>query len=316
MICVSFSNEYISYGQLIKEGNEYIIETVQKLPLTHPFLPENINNPEFTESLTRAFQDILSGLPKPDSYVALVLPSIWFDISIQSTDAGLSEEDQEETLNWKVAKRLGTAFDRKFVQYYPIPSSDTAQDFLTVSYFKEIGKKLLTASQAVGLNINIIDIDLFSAAAAIERLEGIKANERWAVWLIDDQIHDLLVIDQGNFRQYCRFSFADIETYRILHKSSADDISEKIVAELNGIRTFEIESFSAVDRVYFYSHSVDSEFFNMLLTYDIENLKTIDTFEKYKPEKLYEEDGDGIGAMCQFIELLGLMFRKMPKDPE
>ena len=317
MICVSFSEESVRYGQLIKTGEEYSIENVQKFPLTIPFIPENISNPEFVNSLTKAFKDIRSSLPQPDSYVAVTLPAIWFDISIQTTDEGLSEDELEESLNWKIAKRLGSAFDNKFVQHYPLSTkSDSELDFLSISYYKELGKILLTASQAADFNIHIMDIDLFSAATALERMENIKPSEKWAVWLVGEDVHELLVIDSGDFRQWCRFTFPDMESYSILHKSSADDISEKIIADINGIRTFEVENFSAVNKIYYYSYSVDSEFFNMLLTYDIENLKTVDTFKDYKPVQIYEDDGSGIGAMCQFIDILGLMFRKMPKDVE
>jgi len=315
MICISFSEESVRYGQLIKNGEDYVIETVQKFPLAVPFLPESISNPEFSNSLGKAFLDIRSNLPKPDSYVAVTLPSIWFDISSQAIDAGMSEENLEEALNWKISKRLGAVYDKKFVQHYPLSKkSGSDQSYLTVSYYKELGKLFLKASQAADFNIHIMDIDLFSAALAIEQLEDIGENEKWAIWLVGEQVHDLIVIDSGDFRQLCRFDFSDMENYTILHKSSADDISEKVIADINGIRTFELENFSAVDRIYYYSYSVDSEFFNMLLTYDIKNLKNIDTFEKYKPLNLYQEDGSGTGAMCQYIDLLGLMFRKMPKE--
>jgi len=315
MICVSFSEEFVRFGQLIKDGEDYIIETVQKYSLALPFLPENISNPEFSSSLEKAFRDIRSNLPKPDNYVAVTLPSIWFDISTQTIDAGMSEEDAEAVLNWKMAKRLGSAYDNKFVQHYPLSmESDSGQLYLSVSYYKELGKLLLKASQAADFNIHIMDVNLLTAAMAVERLESVSKKEKWAIWLVGEQIHDLIVIDGGEFRQQCRFDFADIENYNILHKSSADDICEKVIADINGIRTFELEKFSAVDRIYYFSYAVDSEFFNMLLTYDVENLKIIDTFEKYKPVVLYEEDGSGVGAMCQFIDLLGLMFRKMPED--
>ncbi|MDO9548108.1 MAG: hypothetical protein Q7J65_03985 [Candidatus Marinimicrobia bacterium] len=315
MICVSFSEEFVRYGQLIKNGEDYVIETVQKFPLSVPFLPENISNPEFGNSLEKAFLDIRSNLPKPDSYVAVTLPSIWFDISSQAIDAGMSEDNLEEALNWKISKRLGAVYDKKFVQHYPLSKkSGSDQSYLSVSYFKELGKLFLKASQAADFNIHIMDIDLFSAALAIEQLEDIGKNEKWAIWLVGEPVHNLIVIDSGDFRQLCRFDFSDMENYTILHKSSADDIAEKVIADINGIRTFEMENFSAVDHIYYYSHAVDSEFFNMLLTYDVKNLKTIDTFENIKPVEIFEENGSGIGAMCQYIDLLGLMFRKMPKE--
>ncbi|MGC9363354.1 MAG: hypothetical protein ACP5FZ_02155 [Fidelibacterota bacterium] len=315
MICVSFSEEFVRYGQLLKDGEEYTIEVINKFPLATPFNPENINHPKMGNTLEKAFQDIRSDLAKPDDYVAVALPSVWFDISTETMDADLSEDDLEKGLNWKIAKRLGQVAEQKFVQYYPLPHNSGAERcFLAVSYYKDLGKLLLRASQAAEFNIHIMDIDLFSAAAALEHLIEIRKSEKWAVWLVNEQIHDMLIIESGNFSQLCRFEFPDMENYIIHHKSSASDIGEKIIADINGIRTFELETFSAVDRIFYYSYTVDSEFFNMLLTYNIENFSTIDTFAGKKPVRLYEDDGNGIGAMCQFIDLLGLMYRKIPKD--
>lgn len=315
MICISFSDEYVRYGQLVKNGEEYIIEVVNKFPLSTPFRPENVARPELAGSLEKAFLDIRADLMKPDDYAAITLPSVWFDISTETMDTDITEDDLEEALNWKIARRLGAVMDQKFVQYYPLPDkSGSKRSFLAVSYFKELGKLFLRASQAADFNIHIMDINLFSAALALEHLEDIGSKEKWAVWLVNEPVHDMLVIEAGTFSQLCRFEFPDMENYKILHKSSASDLGEKIVANINGIRTFELEQFSAVDRIYYYSFSVDSEFFNMLLTYDIENFNTIDTFANKKPVRLFEDDGNGIGAMCQFIDLLGLMFRKIPKE--
>ncbi len=315
MICISLSDEYVRFGQLIKTPEEYVIETIQKHPLSIPFRPENIGNPQLAESLQETFQYIQDSLPKPDSYVALTIPSIWFDLSVQEMDAGLSPENTEEALNWNITKRLGMVADQKFIQHYPLQNPGKLQEsYLSVSYYKELGKLLLKASQAIGLNIHIMDINLLSAARAYEKMDNIDKSEKWAVWLVGEQIHSLIVIDSGEFRQLLRFEFSDLENYSIIHQTSADEIGEKVVAEINGIRTFETENLSVIDRLYFYSYEVDSEFFNMLLTYDIKNMKTLDPFERFVPVDLYEEEGNGIGAMCQFVDLMGLILRKMPGD--
>lgn len=313
MICISLSGEFVRFGQLFKTNEDYTIEIVRKKTLSTPFIPENINDPQLLSALQEVFQEIRADLPVPDRYVAIALPAEWFDLSRQEVDSGLSRENIEEALNWNAAKRLGPVADQKFIQHYLLQrQGGSDQEYLSVSYFKDLGKLFLDAAEPPGFNIHIMDVNIFSAATAFDRLEQIGLNEKWAVWLVGEQKHSLLVIDSGEFRQLVRFEFSDLENYSILSSTSSDDIGEKVVAEINGIRTFEAEELSAVDRLYYYSHEVDSEFFNMLLTYDVENMKTIDPFENHKPIDLYEDDGNGIGAMCQFIDLMGLMIRKMP----
>ncbi|MCG2715555.1 MAG: hypothetical protein L6422_04600 [Candidatus Marinimicrobia bacterium] len=313
MICISLSEEFVRFGQLIKTDEGYSIGIVRKKNLSIPFTPKNITNPQLSSALQQVFQEIRTDLPVPDRYVAIALPAEWFDLSRQEVDSGLSRENIEEALKWNATQRLGPVADQKFIQHYLLQRQrGSGQEYLSVSYFKDLGKLFLNAAQPSGFNIHIMDVNILSAASALERLEQIGSDEKWAVWLVGEQKHSLLVIDSGEFRQLVRFEFSDLENYTILSSTSSDDIGEKVVAGINGIRSFEAERLTAVDRLYYYSHEVESEFFNMLLTYGLENMKTIDPFENHKPVDLYEDDGYGIGAMCQFIDLMGLMIRKMP----
>jgi hypothetical protein len=317
MICISLSADYVRFSQLVKAGDDYSIETVQKKILTAPFIPANLTNPQLAADLENIFQQIRVDLPLPDRYAALTLPAEWFDLNHQSLETGLDREDISTALDWGATKRLGSVADEKFVQHYLLDKKGSAeQEYLTVSYFKQLGKLLLDASKAAGFEIHIMDVNLFSAAHALERLESIGKKEKWAVWLVDEPKHSLIVIEGGEYRQLLHFEFTDSENYSITATSSPDDIGENIVATINSIRTFASDSLSGIDRLYYYAHNVDSGFFNMLLTYDIENMKTIDPFVKFKPKDLYEADGDGIGAMCQFIDLIGLMYRKIPESAE
>lgn len=317
MICISLSADYIRFSQLVKIADKYTIETVQKKILTVPFIPANLANPQLVTDLENVFQQIRADLPLPDRYAALTLPAEWFNLNHQSFEPGLSRDDISAALEWSAAKRLGVIADEKLIQYYLLNKKSAAdQEYLAVSYFKKLGKLLLKASEAAGFEIQIMDINLFSAAYALERLESIGKREKWAVWLVDEPKHSLIVVDQGEYRQLVHFEFSDSESYSISIASSPDDIGEKVVTAINSIRTFASDSLSGIDRLYYYAHNVDSEFFNMLLTYDIDNMKIIDPFKNLKPIDMYEADGDGIGAMCQFIDLMGLMYRKIPEGVE
>lgn len=315
MICISFSDKYVRFGQLIKHEDTFTIETVQKKTLTFPFTPANISDPKLASQLENIFQEIRSDLPIPDRYVAVSIPSEWVDIHSLTVDEGLATEDLNRILDWHAEKRLGGIIEKKFVQYYPLKSSDSeGTDFLMVSYFKEMGKLLLKVSQPAGFNIHILDVNIFSAAGAIERLEKPGKDKTWGIWQVGEDEHKLLVLAGGEFRQLVHFNLKDAADYSITQCSSPDEIGDQVVKEINKIRTFEGDSISTLDHLYYYSQQVESEFFNMLLTYDIDNMKILDPFALKKAEELYDGDGSGIGAMCQFIDLMGLIIRKLPED--
>jgi len=98
-----------------------------------------------------------------------------------------------------------------------------------------------------------------------------------------------------------------------LTNSNPAEDGEKIISQINDLKNFSSEELGLIDNLYFFTHNVDSEFYNMLLTYDIPNLKCINPFEKYKPVDLYSDDGEGTGAMSQFLDVQGLLFRFIPE---
>jgi len=178
MICISLSADYIRFSQLAKIADGYSIETVQKKVLTAPFIPTNLTDPQLATDLKNIFQQIRADLPLPDRYAALTLPAEWFDLNHQSLETGLNRDDTSTALDWSTAKRLGETAAEKFIQHYLLhKKSSVNQEYLTVSYFKQLGKLLLNASQAAGFEVHIMDINLFSAAYALERLEAIGAKK-------------------------------------------------------------------------------------------------------------------------------------------
>ena len=120
-----------------------------------------------------------------------------------------------------------------------------------------------------------------------------------------------MIVDSGEFQNYADFQFTGESEYTLLSSAKSDVHLDSIISELSSLRSFAIESLSSLDQLYFYSNDVESDFFNMLETYEVANLSIVDPFKNLKPIEQYKNDGDGVGAMCQFSDVMGLIQRRM-----
>ncbi|MDD5766402.1 MAG: hypothetical protein PHW79_09195 [Candidatus Marinimicrobia bacterium] len=312
MLCASISEHSIRYGQLIKRENVFSVEIIGKKPLSVPFNDMLVDNPNASQSIESVLSQIKADLPIPDMHLSLSIPSAFFNISVNDLDPDMSDEDVDHALNWSSRTRLGNIADKKFTQHYPLATTElNIKRYLTISYFKEIGKILFSGAQPAGFNIDLLDINIFSATSAIEQIVQPKAKEKWGVWLVDENRHSLLIIDSGEFQNYAEFQFSGETEYTILSSAKADTHLDSVISELCSLKSFAIESLGTLDHLYFYSNDVDSDFFNMLETYEVTNMSVIDPFKNLKPIVQYRNDGDGIGAMCQFSDVVGLIQRRM-----
>lgn len=315
MICASISKHFICFGQLVKEEeSSFSIEVVGKKSLPFIFEPSKINDPQLHKELEKVFLEVRDDLPVPDRNLVVSIPSNWADLVTNKIDIGLPDKDVKEVLEWNTTKRLGNVAVNKFIQHYPLlqDSDSVFNNYLTVSYFKELGKILVKAAQSAGFSINTLDINIFSAANAIEKLSSVGKYNKWGVWLVGEERQILLLVDSGEFFQYLEFEFTDDLKFSVISNSSPDSPGEEVILELNAMKTLSNDRVDSLDYLFFYCHDVDSDFFNMLLTYEVENMGTVDPFSVYKPLNLYKDDGEGIGAMCQFLDVMGLMLRIMP----
>ncbi|MFH1213741.1 MAG: hypothetical protein V1681_06610 [Candidatus Neomarinimicrobiota bacterium] len=315
MLAISLSENFVRYGQLIKNDDSFSIEVMSKKPLPFKFEPAILKSPDFAAKLETIFLDIRSVLPVPDRFVALSVPSSWFSLSVNPIDLGLEPDKVAEILDWNEKQRLGEHFDQKFIQHYPLKQREyeSKRDYLTVSYYKELGRVLNRACQPAGFNIKVFDLNIFSVATALERLYKGKNGEKWGVWRVDEDRHTLIIIKSDEFNQYIEFKLGDHSDYSILVNSNPGEDGEKVVSQINDLRNFSSEVIDSVDNLYFFAHDIDSEFYNMVLSYDISNLKCIDPFDNIKPVDLYKDDGEGTGAVSQFLDVLGLLFRFLPE---
>lgn len=313
MLAVSLSEKFVRYGQLVQADEQLTIETLQKRPLPFVFEPSILKEHDLVPRLESIFKEITDTLPVPERNLALSLGTEWFDFVVNFTEHDLEGEELEGLLEHYEQLRLGDWYTAKFIQHYPLKYGlSDRQGFLTISYYKELGKILHQATQAVGLSIKVFDINLFTAAQTIARTNPELHNQHWGIWYVTPNRQELLLIASNEFEQYLEFEFTDSENYRINRFANPDRRGADIVAQINDLRTYRSEELTLLDQLFFFSYDVTEEFFNILLTFELPNFICYDPVKHYKPVDLYLGDGDGSGAMSQFVDVLGLMTRFMP----
>lgn len=315
MLCASFSDKYVRFGQLIKQENKFSINVIGEKTLPFQFDESLFENPKATQMIKSVFTQIRGDLSVQEKYLSLSIPSTFFNISINEFESSLTGMDIEEALNWSVKTRLGSISEKNFTQHYPLEASEreNVRKYMTVSYFKEVRKILFTAAKSAGFNIDLLDINIFCAAGAIEKIFQPKTTEKWGVWLVNKDRYCLLLIDSGEVRNYAEFRFKGESEYSILNIIKSDSLVDSVISELNSLRAFHNNAIGTLDKVYFYSNEVDSDFFKMLLTYEVENLRIVDPFKIMRPVNFYQSDANESGAICQYTAIMGLIMRRIPE---
>jgi len=313
MICASLSDQFLRFGQMIREDNNYSVKFVDKKALSFLFEPSQLGQASLTGKLEALFGLIRESLIVPDSELLLSVSDEWMDILFQNVDVGLDRTEVLEVLNWTLRTRYGDLYKDRIIQHYNLVSDLTIEStvYVTISLFKKFAEIMHKAARSSGFRISLLDINLFSAMNCIEKLYPVTNYKTWGVWQVGKQKHSLVLVDSGEFRAYAEFEIVDNAEFVISRRSSPDDIIEKVVEELNQAQYSSATQLESLDYLYYYSHEVDSDFFNIVLMNELENMKPATPFLTHTPLKLYLDDGDGDGAMCQFMDVMGLMLRRM-----
>ncbi len=320
MLCVSISEEAVRFGQVVQEADlTYSIEKIDKKSLPFTFNVQQINNPTFPSELEKIFTKLRNELTVPDTNLAIALPSDCVDFTIQKMDQNLDSEALEQALEWQTQQRLGAVKQKRFVQHYPLTNGSTAENvnkYLTLSYPKNLGKILIDSAKPAKFNIKLVDVNVISALQTIRKLYPVEEYTKWGLWLVrsEEETQALSLVDSNEFRQYLEFKFVDENGFTLSRQSSPDELGQDVIAELAEIKGFEREAIESLDRLFIYSHQFDSELYNMILSFGIDNLVNMDPFQKMQPIELYQEDGEGAAAMSQFMDVMGLMVRAIPTD--
>ncbi len=312
MICLSFSEQYYAYSQISKNDSSYLIDFIKRKKYPEPGLPTDIFGNDFFRILKELLSKISQDITISDKNISISIPASWTDIYLNTLDVGFSPEETKAILDKQSQRRFGDIYKKKFIQYYPIAfkDEDTIKKYLTVSYYKELGKIFMKAAEPVGLNILTLDLNLFSAANAINFLEKPIQNN-WGVWLVgnENENQQVITVESGEISHFVEFVFSKDEKYEIIQSSSTDQSVEQILFELSQLIKKPKINIDCLDQLYIYSNQSDCKLFNDIQKYNIKNLRIIDPIDNFE---ISEIDDDFVkDNNLQYLDLIGLISREI-----
>lgn len=311
MICASISENDFRFAQVSDDVKPLSIKFIANKLLPLQFTPSRLYTSDSIKTFKSIFATIKEEIQEPERELLLSIPSNWVDFFVSKVDKDIREISVEKILNWNVETRIGNLIKHKFIQHYPLSENEGAsvRNYLTVSYFKELGDILTDAAKDAGFTIKLLDINIFNAASAIEKLQSTAPYKRWGIWLVGSDYHNLLVIDSGEFYQFFDLNInnqSDLFVDRCIFLNSD---SNEIINELNSILKGSKEELKSLEQLYFYAYE-NSEIFDLLLGSNVKNLKTVDPFEFYKPGESSIESPSAPKVNCQFLDVIGSALRE------
>lgn len=253
MLCLSLSKSYIHFA-VIQNG---IIKNINKISLANK-LDINANAAgKFYNNLPAAFSVLDQKSGFPSSNISISIPSEWVDISIYRIEEDLSNQEKQRFFSWKNNKRLGDKVTDLLFQYYPIPNST---NYLTIGYPKKLKDNFLDLSARYDLNINTINLDIFSIG---EALDCLNISSDYGIWKINSSAspQSFLFVKDNHIYNYLELNLNNFNINSVI--KNANPISKNLSKILNNLGNNPLKS-DFISDFYLFSHNINYDYYDTI----------------------------------------------------
>lgn len=304
MLCFAISKDSIRHARTEDENFSWQnIKYIEKTPLPFEFSPWDIETA--ISQLENVIESIIPEERASDKEVLVSLPAEMGSYKIYSISEKLDEVMLSQYLEFCEEKRLGKRYKDSLVQFYPLGGNR----FLSISFPKQLISSIAGVITKAGMELRLVDINLISSLYGVEKIYNATSLSLWALSLICENYQMVALMRGNDIESLASFTLIEGGGYEILSESNPNKEMLSLIEELDKIRFSPTDRLRSVENFYVYSYDVYSDYFNTFLTYRVDNIEVVDPFIKFKPLKIYEGDGDGAGAMSQFIDVVGLLYR-------
>jgi len=313
MIFLSLNKNSIHYARIDDDRNWKSLKFIKKAPL-----PLNIKNDSFTTIkdfgvLRKSIVNLLDTIrDEKDNQLIVSLPEWVATYKIVRLDKFIRDDYEEEVLYELEKLRLGEQFGNYKIQFYRIYKYyfDDYKYYLELIIHKNIIKKTEQIFNEIGCDLKAISIGFYDALYGMSKiLPKARMFEDWALCKINEDSNIVGYVRNGEIYSIAGFTFGQESGYKVHFSSDSNDSMAILIDELNKMRFSPTEKLVTIDRIYIYSDDIYSDNFNTFLTYRIENMEVINPFVEYPIGDIYRGDGDGAGAMSQFLAMFGIIQR-------
>ena len=302
---ISISDSSIMIGICEKKSETGTISRIFKKPLIN-----SNDSVFFLNELQKTLSEILSSIDKKiitDNKLAISIPIEKSAIFRNIIDNGLSDQESEDVLNWKMQINLPESKDL-FVQHYPISKiNDNGEKvYISIAINKKMRDIIITTMLENNFEPVFMDMSIFSAYNLLIKSFPLQAYNRWGIWNVaqENQIHNLL-ISNNNIISFISFKILEDSKVLLLQNTDPANINEQFIEKILKKDYSDLN----FDKMFVYSQFPNNPYVLDYIDNDkhiVINPLPILSNQKVQIEKKYLKDKF---LLSQFVEIAGLISR-------
>jgi len=248
-----------------KDGKPFV-KQFAKRSTPFPFTQKTILDSESKEGFRKLIEEAIN-FYQLNGPVSLTLDSKFAIVRKVMIDSAISDDQIDDQIKWEIRQIIqeDSLFEIQYV-YEELPDGfyEDQKSFLLVVFRKEILEAIKSLFTDTSLFVQFIELDLFSALYAVDRLFGIK--EKGICCLVDPHKDYIKFFNarQGEFFDFYKLSLeneSEVET-----TNSAENLANLINKEIRRkLLEYNLESKEdAIDVLFFYGEKANSSLIEKL----------------------------------------------------
>ena len=290
--------------------NRQSVTNLVDIDLGAPFIFETVSDIDVLEAIGQNLKDALhsEGISATDIYISLDHSMAM--VKNLPVDDTLKESELKEHVLWEMEQHVISPIpDYNFdFQKIPKPFSSHYPSVLLVTVKKQIIDAVKTIAETAGLNLNLIDINVFSVVNALEKNYSVKSSEK-VVSIGIGQENLLFTILKGT-------NFLGFHPIPLEKEDDSDNISiENIYNEITKNLRFFISDYETedgkkeFDRVFIYKIDKTIDLSNFLNIESDSPFEVINPLKKMTIAPKLKERMDPLSDYSEFTTSVGLVVR-------
>lgn len=282
---ISMTHDHLRMTEGVKGNGEFWITNLAQGRLRQPFdfqvFSDKNHIPRFAEDIRRLYQSAqFSG-----KHAVFSLDSRMVLVKKLPIDPDLTEDELREHVTWETKQFLLSPISEYNVAYELLEPTQTesAPHVLIVAVRKSIISYLRQVFKNTGLDLEVVDVDIFAAQRALERNYDSLSDDRVALVDVGENALHVVFLKNGEYFLSQDVPYPADESRTLLH-SDADRLAKMISRELRRIILDNKvgKGIEELDGIFLYGEGVDEEVVEALQSSHDVRIERVNPFKKVR----------------------------------
>ena len=291
---------------------------VQRFAQRETPLPFTLRN-AFQEEHFGAFQQVIQeavDIFQLNGPVAVTLDNRFAFVKKFLVDLAMPDEEVEEQINWEFRQILPESSLPEYLYTYErIPGGfyENMDALLAVAYRRQVLDLVKRLFQPTGLEVAHLDLDIFSALYAVNRLYGTREYDLSVLADVRDDVTKLEFVRKGEYFDLHMARYSELEESEEQHFQSSESVAKLINREIRRklLEFFSEDREKPIDLLFVYGPRADGELIDYLAMSPAREIALVEPFKKMElsvaEQGMSEEDvlssryTAGVGAALRSV---------------